>query len=327
MQNRYTGDIGDFAKYGLLRAIRGRKRLGIAWYLHPGAGPEGDGGRIEYLDQRRKWRHLDPELFDALKKLVFAGSRSVEAVQRSGILGDAVFAGDLLDVSEVPVRDRECWRHRWFERAMQQLSGCNLVFADPDNGLVSDDRFRPTVKEDAKRIPLAEAMALAEARTAVIYHHSGRHRGGNHRDIRQWIDRLPRRTYAWYWRRVNNRTFFIINADGETERLLMQFAERWKHCGELIPKEPDTRLGLRVHHGIKGTSSDSNDSARGHPPPSRFDELQADPVIDSYKRHVDRTLLRQNLRRSVTERVANLNALQRLAEEARRAGRSREDAT
>ena len=62
-------------------------------------------------------------------------------------------------------------------------------------------------------------------------------------------------------------------------------------------------------------------------PLPRSDELQNDPVVESYKRHVDRTLLRQNLRRSVTERVANLSALLRLAEEARRAGRSRENAT
>lgn len=47
-------------------------------------------------------------------------------------------------------------------------------------------------------------------------------------------------------------------------------------------------------------------------------------MIEAYKRHVDRTLLRQNLRRSVTERVENLMALQALAAEARRAGRIRE---
>ena len=57
---------------------------------------------------------------------------------------------------------------------------------------------------------------------------------------------------------------------------------------------------------------------------SRGAELKADPVIEAYKRDVDRTLLRQNLRRSVTERVENLIALQRLAEEARRAGQVRE---
>ena len=60
---------------------------------------------------------------------------------------------------------------------------------------------------------------------------------------------------------------------------------------------------------------------------NRSDEFPRDPVIEAYKRHVDRTLLRQNLRRSVTERVQNLIALQRLAAEARRAGRARENAS
>ena len=58
-------------------------------------------------------------------------------------------------------------------------------------------------------------------------------------------------------------------------------------------------------------------------PRTRSDKFEADPVIEAYKRDVDRTLLRQNLRRSVTERVENLIALQRLAEEARRAGQVR----
>ncbi len=50
-----------------------------------------------------------------------------------------------------------------------------------------------------------------------------------------------------------------------------------------------------------------------------------DPVVEFYKRDVDRTLLRQNLRRSIDERILNLMELQKVAEELRRAGqRSRE---
>ncbi|HVR06851.1 MAG TPA: hypothetical protein VMW75_02285 [Thermoanaerobaculia bacterium] len=53
--------------------------------------------------------------------------------------------------------------------------------------------------------------------------------------------------------------------------------------------------------------------------------LAPDPVVELYKRDVDRTLLRQNLTRSVDERILNLMELQRFAEELRRAGqRSRE---
>lgn len=50
-------------------------------------------------------------------------------------------------------------------------------------------------------------------------------------------------------------------------------------------------------------------------------ELDPDPIIEEYKAHVDRTLLRENLRRTVEERVAGLVALQALAAEAQRAGR------
>lgn len=60
----------------------------------------------------------------------------------------------------------------------------------------------------------------------------------------------------------------------------------------------------------------TSDQPRGHDSP-------VDPVIEAYKRDIDRTLLRDNLRKSVQERVEALMALQRLAAEARRAGKQR----
>jgi hypothetical protein len=48
--------------------------------------------------------------------------------------------------------------------------------------------------------------------------------------------------------------------------------------------------------------------------------LEPDPVVEAYKKDVDRTLLRENLRRSSEERCRNFLAAYRLAEEVRRAG-------
>jgi hypothetical protein len=48
--------------------------------------------------------------------------------------------------------------------------------------------------------------------------------------------------------------------------------------------------------------------------------LPADPVIDAYKQDIDRTLLRESLRRTPEERLLALMELQRFAEELRRAG-------
>ena len=50
------------------------------------------------------------------------------------------------------------------------------------------------------------------------------------------------------------------------------------------------------------------------------EDLAADAVAEVYMKAVDRTLLRENLRRTVQERVDGLVALQQLASEARAAG-------
>ena len=46
-----------------------------------------------------------------------------------------------------------------------------------------------------------------------------------------------------------------------------------------------------------------------------------DPVVDAYKKGIDRTLLRANLKLTVTERFQRAMALARFADELRRAGR------
>jgi hypothetical protein len=48
--------------------------------------------------------------------------------------------------------------------------------------------------------------------------------------------------------------------------------------------------------------------------------LEPDPVVEAYKKDVDRTLLRENLRRTPEERSQNFLAMYRFAEEVRRAG-------
>ncbi len=46
-----------------------------------------------------------------------------------------------------------------------------------------------------------------------------------------------------------------------------------------------------------------------------------DPVIDAYLKHVDRTLIRENLKLTPEQRLRKLMALQQFAEELKRAGR------
>ena len=240
MQDAYVGDIGDFAKYGLLRAICGQRRLGVAWYLHPSpkqtAGQHvGDGRHTKYLSDSESWRGLDPQLFETLGGLVRGAKRSIEAIEDSGLLGEAVFANELLDIRNVPLADRAPWRERWFQGVRRKLEECDLVFADPDNGICLDERFRRTQQVSAKSVPVTEVEQLADGRPAVIYHHNTRFRGGHRKEIRYWMERLPDSRWAWYWRRWSNRTFFVLNPDAGIEQRLIGHAKRWAGHGELLP--------------------------------------------------------------------------------------------
>ena len=49
--------------------------------------------------------------------------------------------------------------------------------------------------------------------------------------------------------------------------------------------------------------------------------IDPDPVIEAYKKHIDGTLIRENLRLTVDQRFQQLMELQRFAEELQKAGR------
>lgn len=50
--------------------------------------------------------------------------------------------------------------------------------------------------------------------------------------------------------------------------------------------------------------------------------VRPDPVIEAYKKDIDRTLIRRNLKLSVEDRFLQAMALSRFADEMRRAGRA-----
>jgi len=49
--------------------------------------------------------------------------------------------------------------------------------------------------------------------------------------------------------------------------------------------------------------------------------IPPDPVIETYKKDIDLTLLEENLKLTVEERLRKLMAMQKFAEELRRAGK------
>ena len=133
MQDRYTADVGDYLKLGILRALSPGYRLGVAWWLYPDESHNQDGRHIGYLSQPDQWRHHDPDLFDALGQIVSSGQRDVRALEAANLLPDASFASDVI-LTGGPIAQRRQARHAWFLTVQRTLEAVDLVFADPDMG-------------------------------------------------------------------------------------------------------------------------------------------------------------------------------------------------
>ena len=69
MKNQYVGDIRDYGKYALLRALAAQYSIGLNWYLTPDDGRP-DGKLTNYL--KLSADPLDEELFQWLKKLLYS---------------------------------------------------------------------------------------------------------------------------------------------------------------------------------------------------------------------------------------------------------------
>lgn len=227
MQDRYAGDIGDYVKLSLLRYLGRGQRLGVAWYLHPDEGHNSDGKHVSYLHEPGKWRDLDPTLFDTLEQIVRNNNRrSVEALQRAEIL-EATFAKEPIKTEQLEAQKRSEWRSDWFARVLDRLSGCDLIFADPDNGLVDDKPDRRKQKKFGKQLPLCEVMELAESRSAIVYHHNTRRKGGHDAEVEHWLDLLGPNSLAVRANAYSPRTFFIVNPSPLIKQRAGEFCERW----------------------------------------------------------------------------------------------------
>jgi hypothetical protein len=214
MQDRYAGDVGDVGKFALLRALSPGRKLGVCWYRCTGEGESNnDGKHVGYLDKPRRFRHLDPEVFDALRELV-RRERSVAALQRTDLLPGARWHGEL-------VPGPSTRREAWFRQAMRAVGGCDLLFADPDNGISVD----PT----PKHITVAEIHAMRRpGRALLVYKHQGRTKGGAQADARETARRVGIDSVdVIRLRPGTSRFYFLFDGDDTLRTRLAEFAARW----------------------------------------------------------------------------------------------------
>ncbi len=231
MQNKYVGDIGDYLKLGLLRALSPGRRLGVAWWLHPDGGADGDGRHTGYLDAGLDWRPYDPPLFDALREIVGSGKRAITALEGPHILPGAVFASEQIPISGSP-SDRPARRAAWFGRVKAAVAGCDLVFADPDNG-IEPAGYKPTMGNAGKSITWDELIALRTPnRALIVYHHQTRFKGGHLEEIAHLAGRLKERGFASVdvlrAKPYSPRAFFLLDADADLRTRAEGLSQHWR---------------------------------------------------------------------------------------------------
>lgn len=230
MQNKYVGDIGDYLKLGILRALSPGKRLGVAWWLHPDGGAAGDGRHTGYLEAGLAWRPYDPPLFDHLRTVVGSGNRAIAALESHAILPGAVFVSEQIPVT-CPPSQRPAQRAAWFARVKAALADRDLVFADPDNG-IEPAGYNPNMGNAGKSITWNEIADLrAPGRALIVYHHQTRFKGGHISEIEHLAGRLRERGFASVdalrARPYSPRAFFLLDADADLKARAEALSRHW----------------------------------------------------------------------------------------------------
>lgn len=229
MQDRYTGDIGDFVKLALLRVLKPGRTLGVAWWLYPDETHNGDGRHVSYLQQPAKWRDLDPHLFEGLARIVESGARKVSALHGASLLADTIFYDRVIPDGATPAL-RRANREEWFGDLKNHLSSCDLVFLDPDNGLKAAG-FSLGARAAGKSVGLAQLAGLScPGRTLIVYHHHTHRKGGHLEELKYWAHQLRCEGFATVdairSRPFSPRAFFLLDATPDLRRRAEHLAMR-----------------------------------------------------------------------------------------------------
>jgi hypothetical protein len=180
VRHNFVNDIGDYAKYALLRALCETGpvdvRLGVIWYLTEHAAHGGDGRKRAHLSGGG-WQELDPELLKAMRqiegRLQGQDDLNLHLIEASDILpSETEYFSEAVPYAGGTAQQRAADRAAWFERAQKAVGDCNFIFLDPDNGL--EVRSVPLTSPQAgKYASVHEITTLLETGAAVVLYQHG----------------------------------------------------------------------------------------------------------------------------------------------------------
>lgn len=171
MQDRYAGDIGDFGKIGLLKGFRSQGlSIAVNWYLVEVMDSEKNaGGTFKQEDGKylipEKMKLCDQILAETLTDIAQSNRRTVRALEQADLISGAVYYSD-----PVPVNGRADWHCR----ALDRLKNADLVFVDPDNGMLVKSVGKKSIKSVKYTFYEEVRDYIRRGQSVLIYNHRSR---------------------------------------------------------------------------------------------------------------------------------------------------------
>ena len=248
MQDRYAGDIGDYGKLGLLRKLSEKFSIGINWY-DPGELDFERDKNGEFKQEDGKYRDFSSvrkygdKLADELEKI--KNTHSIQILQGLELVDGAVYFGEKVprDIDE---------RKNWHKAALKKLEKCEIVFLDPDNGLLCDS-VKTGTPQSVKYTYYSEVRDyLAQNQSVIIYNHRSRKKEDVY--FNEIIEKLRVGTGAERdliqvitFRSFSVRDYFIISKDEQTHDTIKSLIE------ELVKKSSDDKKPFCTLSDVKNT--------------------------------------------------------------------------
>lgn len=173
MQNRYTGDIGDFGKFLLLKHLFANELIATIWYLYPDEFHNTDGSHTVEEGNIRVYEHcytLDPTMSECFNTLHQETLRHVELFETYPVLPNGRYFKEMI------VGEGDAYRKGWLERSLVfiQETHSTVVCLDPDNGLEPSGMAKLSLFKQGKYATYEEIehfFALTCLKHLVIYQH------------------------------------------------------------------------------------------------------------------------------------------------------------
>ena len=252
MKNQYVADIGDYGKYSMLKHFEDAGiRIGINWYQTKD-DDSNDGSFVRYLADEKN-RMYDPEIFDALKKLFEKDRRSVFEVEKSKLFQNVRYYNEIMEFCGSS-SERVFLREKWHKKAVQKLEDTDLVFLDPDNGLLVNGN---TSKKGSEKYVLPQEVLeyYKTGHNVVFYCHKGRRTQEQWEDYKRFMHNMISysETFGITFHKGTQRSYIFLIHPKDYEKyqsIINSVLEDWN--GIFTYEEIDIRHRLKnVYNGLQ----------------------------------------------------------------------------